>query len=537
MDSFRPFLSGYQNEQPSLRTRALTNSTNISSPSSLATQDQINDSWALWTTPSEMESTSSVHSTKDSGTSTPTTPYVDYGPCSGTHGSCDPCCMAPCPVASTSTAPQQDIQPMGKNSCCHPMDTTHGCHSMTQGCHPMDTTHGCHSIGPTHGCHPIHVPVAAHSGTSGYLDACCNYPAGIDCTSNVCMEASQICQFDPCTQDSCVPGSCHANPPPFVSMCEEASCQKAGGHPPLAWHTVECKEEHCNGAVDHNEADKDPLHSCTNVCDGVLLSDSTHAKMGTNGDQQADLAALQKFIECCCCSFDSHNDHTTGASHCHPSHHHQLSGFELECNGGNYRHHCAPSGQSPYNDLQTVAFPAPSDPASLEGLWEACNVHSCAVPEMNTTDASAIHMSQHHHEHHHCGNKTSHDHHQPQQQQYTEYLKRRQDPCCDSDSGAKRMRRDVISVKSETGIRHGRSNVSAGNTVHICRWLGCSKVFPSDGALHDHIVEDHIGSKKSTYECLWQGCTRGHRVFDQKQKIKRHMQTHTGEYCDKKPGS
>lgn len=65
----------------------------------------------------------------------------------------------------------------------------------------------------------------------------------------------------------------------------------------------------------------------------------------------------------------------------------------------------------------------------------------------------------------------------------------------------------------------------------FCRWQGCSCVFDSHSALTDHIETAHVGSGKAEYECRWQGCPRhaSGSKFSQKQKVLRHIQTHTGD--------
>jgi len=76
---------------------------------------------------------------------------------------------------------------------------------------------------------------------------------------------------------------------------------------------------------------------------------------------------------------------------------------------------------------------------------------------------------------------------------------------------------------------------SSGEAAHPCGWKDCSLRFSSHEALTRHITDEHIGSGKAEYECHWEGCSRGHRKFYQKQKILRHLQTHTGHrpfVCD-----
>lgn len=88
----------------------------------------------------------------------------------------------------------------------------------------------------------------------------------------------------------------------------------------------------------------------------------------------------------------------------------------------------------------------------------------------------------------------------------------------------------------QTPILSGNSINSAASTppfseVPTCRWLcegiPCNKNFASPHELSEHVVEDHIGSRKNEYTCLWEGCERNHRPFKQRQKIIRHLQTHS----------
>lgn len=83
---------------------------------------------------------------------------------------------------------------------------------------------------------------------------------------------------------------------------------------------------------------------------------------------------------------------------------------------------------------------------------------------------------------------------------------------------------------------------------HVCRWLcqesndngddghhhnhhhhrhECGKIFKDAASLSDHVIGFHVGSRKNQYLCLWQDCDRHERPFTQRQKIIRHLQTHT----------
>ncbi|KAI0704319.1 hypothetical protein BC835DRAFT_817519 [Cytidiella melzeri] len=83
-------------------------------------------------------------------------------------------------------------------------------------------------------------------------------------------------------------------------------------------------------------------------------------------------------------------------------------------------------------------------------------------------------------------------------------------------------------------------------SAHVCRWRGCGQTFSSCDALTAHITEKHVGGGKAHYECFWDGCKRnsegakaaegdekaegggGVGGFSSKQKICRHLQSHTG---------
>lgn len=67
---------------------------------------------------------------------------------------------------------------------------------------------------------------------------------------------------------------------------------------------------------------------------------------------------------------------------------------------------------------------------------------------------------------------------------------------------------------------------------HICHWVlpdgeECLHEHSSTQELSDHVINDHIGSKKNEYKCMWKGCERECRPFRQRQKVIRHLQTHS----------
>ncbi|KDQ61783.1 hypothetical protein JAAARDRAFT_31264 [Jaapia argillacea MUCL 33604] len=64
---------------------------------------------------------------------------------------------------------------------------------------------------------------------------------------------------------------------------------------------------------------------------------------------------------------------------------------------------------------------------------------------------------------------------------------------------------------------------------HYCRWQNCRAVFATCDELTEHTTSAHVGGGKSHYDCFWEGCARnGANGFASKQKICRHLQSHTG---------
>ncbi|TIC21032.1 hypothetical protein E3Q13_00212 [Wallemia mellicola] len=69
-----------------------------------------------------------------------------------------------------------------------------------------------------------------------------------------------------------------------------------------------------------------------------------------------------------------------------------------------------------------------------------------------------------------------------------------------------------------------------------CGWDNCKHAdteFETTEALMNHLSNEHVGSGKAEYACFWKGCDRNSsncngRVFSSRQKIMRHLQSHTG---------
>ncbi|RDB23741.1 Zinc-responsive transcriptional regulator ZAP1 [Hypsizygus marmoreus] len=72
--------------------------------------------------------------------------------------------------------------------------------------------------------------------------------------------------------------------------------------------------------------------------------------------------------------------------------------------------------------------------------------------------------------------------------------------------------------------------------THRCQWQSCQQCFDTFEDLTSHITAVHVGGGKARYDCFWEGCNRnGSNGFSSKQKICRHLQSHTGHrpfQCD-----
>lgn len=81
---------------------------------------------------------------------------------------------------------------------------------------------------------------------------------------------------------------------------------------------------------------------------------------------------------------------------------------------------------------------------------------------------------------------------------------------------------------------HTENNKPIQSDKFICKWIHletgkkCEREFKNTEELTNHLVTAHVESGKSTYNCNWENCDRRHKHFTQRQKIIRHLNTHTG---------
>lgn len=89
---------------------------------------------------------------------------------------------------------------------------------------------------------------------------------------------------------------------------------------------------------------------------------------------------------------------------------------------------------------------------------------------------------------------------------------------------------DIINSTSDSSPDPSCTAASSNCTSHPCLWSGCTLNFPTCTSLTHHLTTVHVGSGKAQYECRWLDCTRNgpEKGFGSKQKICRHLQSHTG---------
>ena len=70
--------------------------------------------------------------------------------------------------------------------------------------------------------------------------------------------------------------------------------------------------------------------------------------------------------------------------------------------------------------------------------------------------------------------------------------------------------------------------------ISLCRWEGCMLDLGNMDDLVKHIHEEHIGTRKATYACQWDDCSRKGMAHASGYALRAHMRSHTKEkpfYC------
>jgi uncharacterized C2H2 Zn-finger protein len=105
-----------------------------------------------------------------------------------------------------------------------------------------------------------------------------------------------------------------------------------------------------------------------------------------------------------------------------------------------------------------------------------------------------------------------------------------------------------LELEDETSsCRWKRGDGELKNEMNSCKWktgdgdIVCGALFGNEAELHDHVKDAHLSTLnvKTGYVCQWESCNRPAKLaaragFSQRQKLERHMATHTGcKFCPK----
>ncbi|KAG9102921.1 zinc-finger protein [Ceratobasidium sp. 370] len=82
---------------------------------------------------------------------------------------------------------------------------------------------------------------------------------------------------------------------------------------------------------------------------------------------------------------------------------------------------------------------------------------------------------------------------------------------------------------SNKGKEKNTEDLAVPNS-HTCGWIGCNQTFDTSADLTEHLSDVHVGRGKASYDCHWVDCARHgpKHGFSSKQKVLRHLQSHTG---------
>ncbi|KAI5481157.1 hypothetical protein MNV49_005592 [Pseudohyphozyma bogoriensis] len=220
-----------------------------------------------------------------------------------------------------------------------------------------------------------------------------------------------------------------------------------------------------------------------------------------------------------------------------------------------------------------AAYPSPAedekktDPATSTLLDHLIQTHLAKleplapVPENPTPDVADVpqlapsHSHPHHHEHEHAhahGHGHSHAHGHSHSHAHIHHVQHSHpvvhtEPIASCSSTTPHHHHTTVHRHSRPGHRHhghpygvhSRNSSSpalaaptpSSTGAHVCKWKSCGLTFDTSPELMSHLSLDHVGSGKASYTCEWEGCERSGdgKGFAQRQKVMRHLQTHTGD--------
>lgn len=381
-----------------------------------------------------------------------------------------------------------------------------------QDCHPCSGNHSAYDQ-----CCVVPCPVAGPSSTGKTIcsethnncqitdcQPCwpieqCDAPATATC------DVSELCHFAECADIHDVGTICctsSAVSPTGVVLCADEICCDSKDA---------CKEDHCatgSMAVTH----QDNNHACNNICsdfvqNGFLENWNLPGFFGDPNQTHPQSVPVQQH---------SHANH----NHSHPQPILDQSQWYLPhtCHWLGCGTQCA-SIEELTDHVNTVHLQR--QPEMPQCLWDSCSfiddtdailrhILSAHVPPGNAPDSLDSNQN--------VG--VPFDRNQTQKKRGIE---------SEIAPEEKKSFKKIQLENEENSLDHAGCGCPPEASVHPCKWEDCEESFANHSELTDHIVKVHVGSGKASYTCKWKGCKRADKVFGQKQKVLRHLQTHTGD--------
>ncbi|KAL8293232.1 hypothetical protein RQP46_000926 [Phenoliferia psychrophenolica] len=240
-----------------------------------------------------------------------------------------------------------------------------------------------------------------------------------------------------------------------------------------------------------------------------------------------DDRVIQEILECCCNEQDHPHQHHGTSESFHPFHAHQLP-------------------HSPADPLSSTSsnlnfFPSLPTVLAFPCKWSECNL-SFATKDLLATHVNGDHLAPSLTPAHRNQSADAFAATDGLTDDSTAFARCLWDECASggpaaaSDLGPSHHGHPYgVHPRVATAVAPPPQPSSTGS--HLCRWRSCDLSFETSAELMNHLSVEHVGSGKAGYVCEWEGCDRcdESKGFAQRQKVMRHLQTHTGDrpfVCD-----
>lgn len=429
-------------------------------------------------------------------------------PCKGDHSAYDKCYISPCPVAGPSSI-GQDCQ----LTDCQPCWPTEQCEvTASAACNVSEMCHleGCVDEIETTCCFdPDHAASPENISSAGL----------VLCANDGCNDQQNACKSDHCekalaTTDQTCNDICDGFIMPQQNQLQNGYLDHWNSAS-LFQHTSESNQpqQQPKSIPDQQFLKSDPVQLYPNSSSVQQYPELgyTHSHSDSFSiQQQAEPISIQPqwysphtchWLGCGtqCSSIEELTNHVNSV--------HLQQQIQAMTNGQQYRH-----------QFDIPFTPTQAEAAASQCLWDSCSF-------IDDTDAILQHILS--------------AHVTVNTDKKQELISTKKKRGAEIEPSEKTIKKGRTSMKeSQKGEEELLDHAGCGcspkregesTRFHPCRWKGCTKAFANHSELTQHIVNDHVGSGKASYRCGWEGCSRADKIFNQKQKVLRHLQTHTGD--------